>query len=273
MTFLWLNFLTLAFYLAASALLLRRLTRAEAAAGPVRLGILTLVAGGLALHAALLIGRLGLGLDVGINLGITSAFSLVSWTVVVLYLFGSLARPVENLGILILPFAALTVLLEWLWPSGNLFRDVKGPAAVHIVVSVVAYGLLCLAATQALLLAAQERGLRRHKPGGFLRALPPMQTMEQLMFQMIGIGFVLLTATVVSGIFFSEQVFGKPLKLTHHILLSVLAWAVYGTLLIGRWRLGWRGPTAIRWTLAGFVLLVLGYFGSKFVVEVLLGRT
>jgi ABC-type uncharacterized transport system permease subunit len=73
-------------------------------------------------------------------------------------------------------------------------------------------------------------------------------------------------------VFFSEELFGKPLRFTHHIVLSIIAWAVFGMLLVGRRLYGWRGRTAVRWTLAGFTLLVLGYFGSKFVLEVLLGR-
>jgi ABC-type uncharacterized transport system permease subunit len=271
MTNSWLNFLALAFYLSASALLAGQLFRARSIAGNTRLGIAALVAGALLLHAALLHTRLGL--DGGVNLSITSAFSLIAWTVTALYLLGSFTRPIVNVGIVILPFVALTVLADWLWPGSRWLRETSGPAAVHIVISVVAYGLLCLAAAQALLLAVQERRLRLRQAGGFLKVLPPMQTMESLMFQMVGLGFLLLTATVISGLFFSEQVFGRPLKLTHHILLSVLAWAVYGVLLIGRWRLGWRGPKAIRWTLSGFVLLALGYFGTKFVVEILLGRT
>jgi ABC-type uncharacterized transport system permease subunit len=114
--------------------------------------------------------------------------------------------------------------------------------------------------------------LHARHPGALLRALPPLQTMERFMFQMLGVGFVLLTATLVSGVFFSEQVFGKPFKLTHHILLSAIGWAVFGVLLAGRRLYGWRGQTAVRLTLAGFTLLLLGYFGSKFVLEVLLGR-
>jgi ABC-type uncharacterized transport system permease subunit len=131
---------------------------------------------------------------------------------------------------------------------------------------------LCLASVQGLLLMWQERGLRQRHPGGFIRALPPMQTMETLMFQMIGVGFVLLTLTLISGIFFSEEVFGRPLKLTHHIVLSLVAWAVFATLLAGRRFYGWRGRTAVRLTLTGFTLLVLGYFGAKFVLEVVLKR-
>ena len=105
-----------------------------------------------------------------------------------------------------------------------------------------------------------------------MRTLPPMQTMEQLMFQLIALGFFLLTLTLISGIFFSEALFGKPLVFTHHIVLSLFAWLAFAILLIGRWRFGWRGRNAIRWTLGAFGLLVLAYFGSKFVLEILLHR-
>ena len=111
--------------------------------------------------------------------------------------------------------------------------------------------------------------MRQHQPGGYVRALPPMETMESLMFLMIFSGFSLLTLTLVSGVLFSEAVFGKPLQFTHHTVLSIAAWFVFGILLLGHWKLGWRGRTAIPWTLLGFVLLVLAYFGSKFVFEVL----
>jgi ABC-type uncharacterized transport system permease subunit len=271
MTNPWLNFLALALYLASAGLLAVRLAHAEPAVGGTRTGILGLVAGAVVLHAATLYAQLGLG--AGLNLALTSAFSLIAWVVAALFLLGTIARPIENLGVLILPAAALTILIEWLWPGSQSLREASGPAAVHIAVSVIAYGLLTLAAAQALLVFVQEQRLRHKHPGGFLHALPPAQTMETLMFQMIAVGFLLLTATLVSGVFFTEQVFGRPFKLTHHILLSALGWVVYGVLLLGRWRLGWRGRVAVRWTLVGFGLLVLGYFGSKFVLEVLLGRT
>jgi ABC-type uncharacterized transport system permease subunit len=270
MTNPWLNFLALASYLAAGGLIAVRLARAEAPSGGARAGILGLTAGALALHTALLYSRLGL--EGGINLALTSAFSLIAWVVVAIFLVGALARPVTNLGVLVLPLAALTVLIEWLWPGTPLLREASGPAAVHIAVSLIAYGLLSLAAAQALLVFVQERRLRHRQPGGFLHALPPAQTMETLMFQMIVVGFLLLTATLVSGVLFTELVFGRPFMLTHHILLSALGWVVYGVLLVGHWRLGWRGRTAVQLTLAGFALLVLGYFGSKFVLEVLLRR-
>jgi ABC-type uncharacterized transport system permease subunit len=260
------NFLAMALYLSVGVLLGLRLARGEVVTGIVKTGILSLGLGAVVLHAALLYASLWHAN--GLNLALTPAFSLVAWVIAVLYLVSSLNRPVDNLGILIMPIAGLMVLIEWLWPEKISIPLTSVVQAAHIIVSI----LLSLAAVQSLMLLLQERHLRSKHPGGFIRALPPMQTMESLMFQMIGVGFVLLTLTLISGAFFSDQIFGIPLKLTHHIVLASLAWVVYAILLVGRWRLGWRGRIAVHWTLGGIVLLILGYFGSKFVLEILLKR-
>ena len=264
------NFLALALYFVAGFLLAQRLLRGQFVTGGVRIGILSLALGAIVLHATLL--HVVLWTGTGVNLALTPAFSLVAWVVASLYLVTSLIRPVDNLGVLVMPIAGLTVLIEWLWPGQMSLPLTSSVSAVHIIVSVLAYSLLCLAAIQSLMLLMQERHLRARHPGGFIRALPPMQTMESVMFQMIGLGFILLTLTLISGFFFSEAIFGKPLKFTHHMVLAVLAWIVYAILLLGRWRLGWRGRPAIHWTLGGFALLLLAYFGSKFVLEVILSR-
>jgi ABC-type uncharacterized transport system permease subunit len=264
------NFLAMALYLSVGVLLGLRLARGEVVTGIVKTGILSLGLGAVVLHAALLYASLWHAS--GLNLALTPAFSLVAWVIAVLYLVSSLNRPVDNLGILIMPIAGLMVLIEWLWPEKISIPLTSVVQAAHIIVSILAYSLLSLAAVQSLMLLLQERHLRSKHPGGFIRALPPMQTMESLMFQMIGVGFVLLTLTLISGAFFSDQIFGIPLKLTHHIVLASLAWVVYAILLVGRWRLGWRGRIAVHWTLGGIVLLILGYFGSKFVLEILLKR-
>jgi len=141
-----------------------------------------------------------------------------------------------------------------------------------VIVSLLAYSLLGVALFQAVVLGVQERALHRRQAGGFLKNLPPLETMERLLFRMLGIGFILLTLTLVSGLFFSEQTFGRPLRFNHHIVLSIVAWMVFAVLLVGHWRFGWRGRTATRLTVAGFLLLVLGYFGTKFVLEVILRR-
>lgn len=265
-----LNFLALGLYVAVGALLVQRLIYSQGAARGARLGVLALGLGAAILHAALLYP--GLRFEGGLNLALTTMFSFAAWVVVVLYLGTSILRPVDYLGILIMPLAGLTLLAEWLWPGQAPMPLTSGFQTVHIVVSILAYGLLCLAAVQSLLLLYQERQLHAHQPGGLVRLLPPMQTAETVLFQMIALGFVLLTLTVASGVFFSEETFGRPFKFTHHIVLALLAWGVYGVLLLGRWRLGWRGKPAVRLALAGFALLALAYFGSKFVLEVVLGR-
>jgi ABC-type uncharacterized transport system permease subunit len=257
-------------YVCAAGLLWRGLSAGKPLLGGARTGVLVLAAGALALHAALLYSDLFQG---GLNLGLTSAASLVAWAVTLLFLAAVLFQPIESLGVLILPVAAATLLLEWLWPMRHLTLPGASPVqAAHIVISLLAYSLLSIAVVQSLVLSLQERALHRRQAGGFLRNLPPLETMEHLLFRMIAVGFILLTLTLVSGVFFSDELFGKPLRFTHHIVLSIIAWAVFGMLLVGRRLYGWRGRTAVRWTLAGFTLLVLGYFGSKFVLEVLLGR-
>jgi ABC-type uncharacterized transport system permease subunit len=187
-------------------------------------------------------------------------------------LIASFQQPLENLGIPVLPIAAATVGLTILnHGEGQPIASGSWQLDLHILFSVLAYSVLALAAVQALLLAVQEKHLRNRQPGGFIRALPPMQVMEQLLFQMIGSGFALLSAGLLTGIFFLEDIFAQ--HLVHKTVLSIVSWLVFGILLWGRWRFGWRGRTAIRWTLSGFVVLLLAYFGSKFVLELILQRT
>jgi ABC-type uncharacterized transport system permease subunit len=266
---LW-NFLAVALYLATGIWLATRLARGEATTRRTHSALLGLGVAAVTLHAAVLYG--GPAPTQSLNLSLTGAFSLVAWLVACLYLLVAISRPVDNLGVIVMPLAALTVLIEWLWPIQLPVPIYSRAQAIHIVVSFLAYGLLCLAAIQSVMLLAHEYKLRHKHPDGLVRALPPMQTMEHVMFQMILLGFALLTATLISGVFFAEQVFGKPFKLTHHVVLAALGWAVFALLLLGRWRFGWRGRTAVRWTLGGFSLLVLGYFGTKFVLEVVLQR-
>jgi ABC-type uncharacterized transport system permease subunit len=205
------------------------------------------------------------------NLAFFNALSLASWTVVASLLISSLSKPIENLGLVIMPLAALTVLLDLLYPSvGFMSADASWILKLHVLLSMLAYSLLTLAAVQAVLLAVQDSYLRARKPNTFIRALPPLMTMEALLFEMIGVGFALLTLALLSGFAFLENMFAQ--HLVHKTVLSVLAWMVFGGLLLGRRVWGWRGQKAIRWTLAGFLLLILAYFGSKFVLELILHR-
>ncbi len=186
-------------------------------------------------------------------------------------LLTAIKQPVENLGIPILPIAAATIALAS-WNPGDKEAITSGTwqLDLHILFSVLAYSLFALAAVQALLLAVQDRHLRNRHPGGFIRALPPLEVMEQLLFQMIATGFVLLSAALLTGILFLEDVFAQ--HLVHKTTLSIAAWSIFGILLWGRGKFGWRGRKAIRWTLGGFLLLLLAYFGSKLVLEIILDR-
>ena len=152
---------------------------------------------------------------------------------------------------------------------------------LHIVLAMLAYSLFTIAILHALLMAVVERrlhGMRKGaigEPLGPLRgfaSLPPLLTLERLLFRLIGAAFVLLTLTLVTGILFSESLFGKPLRFDHKSVFAVVSWFTFAALLVGRHFYGWRGRTALRWTLAGFVLLLLAYIGSRFVLEVVLGR-
>jgi ABC-type uncharacterized transport system permease subunit len=100
--------------------------------------------------------------------------------------------------------------------------------------------------------------------------LPPLQLMETMLFELIWVGVVLLTLSIASGILFLDDIFAQ--SLVHKTTLTILAWLLFSILLWGRYQLGWRSQTAVRFTLAGFFTLMLGYFGSKLVLELILQR-
>jgi ABC-type uncharacterized transport system permease subunit len=253
-------------YLISGALLGVRLGRTGLMDEPPGRNMLWLAAGAALLHALVLWQTVLL--PHGVNMSLFNALSVTGWLISVLLLVSACVRPVENLGIILLPFAAVTVVLGLLLPGERIVQPENWPLELHIVLSMVAYALLTLAAVQALLLAVQDSRLRLRHPGRVMRVMPPLITMESLLFQMIGAGFVVLSLSLLTGLLFLEDMFAQ--QLVHKTVLSIAAWAVFGTLLWGRWRFGWRGRTAIRWTLSGFLTLMLAYFGSKLVLELIL---
>lgn len=134
----------------------------------------------------------------------------------------------------------------------------------------LAYSVLTIAALQALLLALQDHHLRNHHTNGLIMQLPALQIMENLLFELVWIGIVLLSISILTGILFIEDMFAQ--HLAHKTILSIIAWGIFSTLLLGRYKLGWRGTTAIRWALGGYLLLMLAFFGSKLVLEIILGQ-
>lgn len=234
-----------------------------------RRALIALGLGGVILHAVALYPRLITAQ--GLNLGFFNALSLIGVLGAFLLLISALNRPLESLGVVLLPLAALSIALMFAYPSQRILESSGAwQLDLHIVLSVVAYSLLGIGALQAIVLAIQDSHLRNRHPGGLIRALPALQVMESLLFQLISIGFIFLSLALLTGILFLDDIFAQ--HLVHKTVLSIIAWGVFGILLWGRWRFGWRGQTAIRWTLGGFMFLMLAYFGSKLVLELILNR-
>lgn len=206
----------------------------------------------------------------GIDFGLFAMGSLVALVLSIFILVASAFQPVSNLMLMVAPLAAAAIGAALAFPGNVIpYREFAHGLLTHAMLSVLAYTVLALAACQAIALALQERLIRRHGAMSLIRILPPLQTMESLLFQQIWAGFVLLTLAIGSGFLFLQDMFAQ--QVVHHTVLASASWLVFLVLLAGRHAFGWRGVTAIRWTLAGFALLVLAYFGSKFVLEILLG--
>ncbi len=259
--------LCVVFYLAAAVLLLKRLASGIEATQSSRL--LALILAGIAAIAHLLLLRDGLVVENGLNLSFFLALSFTSWLASTLIVLTSLRHPIENLGLVVFPFTALSILLQGIEEQGVVIAFDSAGLQAHILISAVSYSLLTLAAIQAILLAIQNQHLRNKHPGGFIRALPPLETMESMLFRLIAIGYLFLSISLLTAVPYTNNLFEQ--HLVHKTILSISAWCVFAILLWGRWRFGWRGRKAIRWTLSGFAVLVLAYFGSKLVRELILG--
>jgi ABC-type uncharacterized transport system permease subunit len=144
------------------------------------------------------------------------------------------------------------------------------PLAVHVVLAMGSAGMFAVAAVLVAMLAAQDAALRAGRAGGWRATLPPVESLEHALFSVIGIGTAALTVAILAGLLFVTDLFAQ--HLVHKTVLAIVAWAIFACLLAGRWRFGWRGRKAARYTIAGFVVLAVAYFGSKFVLEIVLGR-
>ena len=204
----------------------------------------------------------------GINLGLFNIASLSTLMVTMVVLLSSLRKPAESLFLLILPFTIATVLLAWLMPIEHIVWRPPSMMVAHVLLSVLAYGILMVAAFQALMLSYQERQLKHHNRRRIMQALPPLQTMEKLLFEYVAVGLILLTLALLSGFLFLDDMFAT--RFIHKTILSLMAWGLFATLLVGRRLYGWRGQTAMRWTLAGLIMLMVAYFGWRLIVELLM---
>jgi len=244
-------------------------------AGLVQVGIfLALLAHAIELHNSVFTSE-------GFVFGFAQDLSLIAWVGLAFYWFQSWFMPISSLRWMALLFAFACTLLPNLF-AGTLIS----PKAVadpwfkgHFIVATIAVGLLSLAAMHAILMSVQDRALHRQlaivpnsRVAHWLEELPPLMTMESLLFNLLYVGFALLSLTVFSGLLFSQALFGKPFVFDHKTIFALISWFLFAGLLIARWRVGLRGRAAIRWVLSAYTALLLAYVGSRFVVEVILQR-
>lgn len=231
----------------------------------------------LLLLATLAVHGLGLYGDLfpegGMRFGFAYALNTIMWLAILLYWIESLYTRLDGLQMLGLPLAAICVLLPLVAPGQHSLAHVDSSAfRTHFLMAMLAYSLFTLAALHALLMAVAEKQLHRGRLTRAMINLPPLLTMEALLFRLILIAFVLLTLTLASGILFSESLFGKALSFDHKTVFAIASWVIFAALLVGRHFYGWRGRKALRWTLAGFAVLMLAYVGTRFVLEAILHR-
>lgn len=230
------------------------------------------LAGALLIHAMVLSRQLFP--DGQMQFGAADALAVMTWMALLFYWIESLSSRLDGLHTLALPVAAVCAAIPVIWPDRHAIGNADNLLfRTHFVMAMTAYSLFTLAALHAMLMSAVERSLHRGRLTRLLDNMPPLLVMEGLLFRLITVAFVLLSATLISGIAFSEQVFGKPLTFNHKTFFAILSWLLFGTLLAGRHFRGWRGRLALRWTLGGFFVLLLAYIGTRFVIEVVLGRT
>ena len=209
----------------------------------------------------------------GMHFSFALALALMLWLAVFIYWSESLRSRVEGLQSLVLLIAAVCAALPAVFLQTHIVTHAENWGfKLHFVAAMLAYSLFTLSALHALFMGIVEQRLHSGALDRQMSGLPPILSMERLLFQMIGVGFALLTVTLGSGILFSEAIFGKKLPFDHKTVFAFAAWGIFAALLLGRRIYGWRGRIALRWTLSGFLLLLLAYVGSRFVSEVLLGR-
>ena len=263
MTIHVLALIAIVLYLAAAAGLARPLLSGGQPLNRLALG---LAGAAVLVHAGILLGMHRGALD----LHFFAALSLVAFVVSALTLLVNASRPVAALGVIVFPLTAALIALDSFLAPATLPQPMDWQIKLHVTVALVAFGVLSIAAALAILLAIQERALRHRQFGRWLRALPPLTLTETLLFRLISAGFVLLTLTLLTGVLFVDNLFGQ--HLAHKTVLSIVAWLMFGVLLYGRWRHGWRGARAVNLTLIGMAALVLAFFGSKAVLELVLHR-
>lgn len=209
----------------------------------------------------------------GFSMGFYESISAILWLTVLTYWITDRDYQLHSLQAFVLPPAAVFSLLPAFFSNRHTMLGADNSLFIaHVWIAMLAYSLFTFAALHAVLMAIAERSLHHKSTLIKLPSFPPLMVMESLLFKIIGLGFALLTVTLISGMWFSEEIFNKALSFNHKTVFSIASWFIYAGLLFGRYQFGWRGMKAIKLTLAGFILLLLAYVGTKFVLEIILGR-
>jgi ABC-type uncharacterized transport system permease subunit len=260
--------LAAAAYLVAAILLYNSI---RTRSGPWRTASFAFAVAGVLVHSAVQINQWFI-IDIP-DVSLPHLLSLCALVIILLLIASALTRKtLYDAGMVALPIAAGVLLLEWVVPDHPIpMTDATTGTVVHLISSVLAFGVLSIAGVYALFAHFIDYFLRQHHLNPLVRTLPALEVLEDLLFKLIATGFALLTVSLLSGMVFISDIFAQ--HLVHKTVLSILAWLMFGILLWGRWRYGWRGRLAVRLTLAGIVLLLLSYFGSKLVLEIILGES
>ena len=251
-------------YLVATALQLLHIIQGRQRTNPLVLGFAVA-----ALLCHVLVAWNDLFQNRGLNLGIYQVSELIFLVVNIAWLASLVRRPLQNLLVALFPLSAMAVLVSTFAPHTlPISTDLGAGMLLHIASSILAYAVLTLAAAQAALLAAQDHQLKHRHTRGIIQILPPLQLMETILFELLWTGVILLTVAIASGFVFIDNIFAQ--HLVHKTVLTIVSWLVFSVLLWGHYQLGWRSKTAVRFTLVGFGLLIVGFFGSKLVLELIL---
>lgn len=202
----------------------------------------------------------------GFHFGISEISTLIAVCISLLVLVSSVRKPLDNLLLGLFPLSILTIIASLTIASDYPPTDLNPGSASHVLLSIMAYSFITIAALQAGFLAYQNHQLKHGHAGGFISKFPPLQDMEVLLFELLWVGQILLSLGIITGLFFIDNIWGID-GVIHKTFFSVLSWIAFAILLWGRYKLGWRGVTAIRGTLTGFTLLIVGFYGSKLALE------
>tara|TARA_R110001592_G_scaffold175466_3_gene414667 strand:- start:12849 stop:13646 length:798 start_codon:yes stop_codon:yes gene_type:complete len=230
---------------------------------------ISMLIGTIAVSSHALIAYQQIFTDNEIILSFFNTASLVALFVISGLIIFSARKPLQAVFIFCYPVAALSLISSLIFNNDiPAFNPENSGIFIHITLSIISYSIFSIAVIQGILVYMQNNNLKKRNHTVLLRNLPPLLTMENLLFEMIWSGTILLGLAIIAGSLFVDNLFAQ--HLVHKTILSIIAFAIFSTLLAGRHFYGWRGLTASKWTLWGFSFLLIGFFGSKLVLEQIL---